>query len=229
MISRPLQSKRYGVSSSQGDLGPGKQIWFRTFPRKAERDFDWKWQRWSGTISIWDSFRPSLKELNSPIKILSAAKTVRNQNTLHGKVFWSQSNIKLDFLSHMLTQQEYSGQGCMMIRLYDDIIMMTRCQDHIKYGLYHIVRNIIQWTLWRCYRCGTTKQTNKQGKIGLSVNRLLEVWVSNDMVVGGWRVYSCSSIIPKHCIPFPGGYLQVPGVAIAYEPHCPPTITFAQS
>ena len=75
----------------------------------------------------------------------------------------------------MLTQQEYSGQGCMMIRLYDDIIMMTRCQDHIKYGLYHIVRNIIQWTLWRCYRCGTTKQTNKQGKIGLSDNGLLEV------------------------------------------------------
>ena len=36
-----------------------------------------KWQKWSGTISIWDPFCRSLKQLNSSIKILSVAETAR--------------------------------------------------------------------------------------------------------------------------------------------------------
>ena len=70
-----IKKKQEALGAIQID--PEKQIWFRTFLRKAERDFDWKWQRWSETISIWDSFCRSLKQLNSPIKILSAAKIVR--------------------------------------------------------------------------------------------------------------------------------------------------------
>ena len=68
-----LSSVRFLKSTKNYTYDKLMRIWFLYFCVWNKT----KWQKWSGTISIWDPFCRSLKQLNSSIKILSVAETAR--------------------------------------------------------------------------------------------------------------------------------------------------------
>ena len=78
---------------------------------------------------------------------------------------------------------------CVSLSLYLSWMLPTHCQDHILTENIWFVwsRTSYGGDKWRCYRCGTYRQTNKQGKIVLLSQWMLDGRVSQ------YSIHSCEN------------------------------------
>ena len=81
-----------------------------------------------------------------------------------------------------------------MMIIYEDIMMMTQCQDHILTENIWFVWSNTSYSgdEWRSHECGRTN--DEQGKIALLSLWMLEGWVSQQLSTGMHWVHSDISI-----------------------------------